>query len=124
MCSHGRVERHAQVHSSERTVYYQHPLTGQIVRPGRADQPMHPNYAREGFERKEVLSMIAHERETGSVHEASNFAPGSEPSPDGTPATPKAPKELINSIIDDLRAANQSGPWTMEQPLADGMAED
>ncbi len=119
ICSNSRIERHAQVHSSERAICYRHPVTGEIRRPARADQPMPEIYAQQGYVREEIMSMTAHERETGSVHEATSFLPGNEPMPQDRFETPKAPKEVINAIIDDWRAANQSGNWTMEQPLVD-----
>ncbi len=122
-CSKDRIERHAQPHASERAVVYRHPVTGEIRRPARADEPMSPVYAAQGYVREEIMSMIQHEKETGSVHEASNFRAGSEPMPEERFETPKAPKEVVNAIIDDWRAANQSGNWTMDQPLVDGPVE-
>jgi len=122
-CHRDTIERHAQPHASERAVVYRHPVTGEIRRPARADEPMSPVYAAQGYVREEIMSMIQHEKETGSVHEASNFTSGNEPMPEERFETPKAPKEVVNAIIDDWRAANQSGDWTMETPLVDGPAE-
>ncbi len=119
-CNKDRIERHASVHQSDRAVVYRHPVTGEIRRPARADQPMPAAYADQGYVREEIMSMVQHVKETGSVHEASNFNAGSEPMPQDRFETPKAPKEVVTAIIDDWRAAHQSGDWTMEQPLVDG----
>ncbi len=112
MCGASRIEKHAQVHASERAVVFQNPLTGEYRRPARADQPLPEVYARQGFERVEIMNMLAHERETGSVHEATNFAPGNEPSPWLEPERPETPKAVREALIDDVRAAIASGPMT------------
>ena len=62
--------------------------------------------------------MIQHEKETGSVHEATNFAPGNEPSPDRD-VVPQVPKDVKEALIRDVMAAHQSGNWTMDTPLTD-----
>src|SRR6185503_16424008 len=62
-CSHSRIERHAQIHASERAVVYRNPLTGEIRRPPRTDMPMDPKYVAQGYEREEIFSMIQHEKE-------------------------------------------------------------
>lgn len=69
-------------------------------------------YARQGFEREEIFSMSEYERRTGLVHEATNFSPGNEPSPWKEPETPKVSGEYKQAMIDDLREAAASGPWT------------
>lgn len=115
-CSRDSIERHAQVHASERAIVYRHPVTGEIRRPPRADTPMSDNYREQGFEREEIMSMIRHERETGSVHEATNFAPGNEPSPERE-VIPQCPKDVKEALIRDVMAANASGNWTLDQPL-------
>lgn len=117
-CDRNLIERHAQVHASERAVVFRHPVTGEIRRPARADQPMDPMYAAQGFQREEIMSMTQHEKETGSVHEATNFSPGNEPSPDREP-TPSVPKEVREALIKDVMDAHQSGNWTMDRPLMD-----
>jgi hypothetical protein len=114
------VERHAQIHSAERAVVYVNPITGERRTPPRADQQMPEVYSRQGFERREIMSMTQYERETGSVHEASNYASGNEPVTEAPPMRPHAPKEVIDSLVNEVRAAIQSGPWTMERPLSDG----
>lgn len=74
-------------------------------------------YAKQGFERHEIMSMIQYEKETGVIHEATNFHPGNEPDPTQTPEPVGAPKELIRSMVDDIRAAAASGPWTGAEKL-------
>lgn len=115
-CQRDSVERHAQIHASERAVSYVHPITGERKTPPRADMPMPEVYARQGFERHEIMSMVDWEKKTGSIHEASTFAPGSEPSPGMNP-TPSCPKEVKEALIKDIMDAHQSGNWTMDQPL-------
>lgn len=78
--------------------------------------PMDPKYVAQGFVREEVMSMLQHERETGSVHEATNFMPGNEPSPYRDPA-PRVPKEVKEALIRDVRDACASGNWTLDSPL-------
>lgn len=118
VCGHDRIQRNAQVSSNERAVVYRHPTTGEIRRPPRADTAMPDEYLRQGFEREEIFSMIQHEKETGSVHEATNFAPGNEPSPDRD-VVPQVPKDVKEALIRDVMAAHQSGNWTMDTPLTD-----
>jgi hypothetical protein len=95
---------------------YQHPITGEIKRPPRADQPMPREYAAQGYQRVEIMNMLVHERETGVVHEASNFAPGNEPSPWLEPERPATPRAVTEALIDDVRAAIASGPFTDDSP--------
>jgi len=80
---------------------------------------MPSTYQRRGFVREEIFSMGKYEKESGVVHEASNFLPGNEPAPLREPSSQGAPAELRDRLIDDLRAASQSGPWTTNenQPL-------
>lgn len=123
-CTHDKIERHAQIHTQDRAVVYINPQTGERRTPPRADQPMPESYAAQGFERHEIMSMTKFERDTGLVHEATAYRAGNEPLPDEPHPAPHAPKEVIQGIIDDLRAAHQSGPWTMDQPLNDGPREE
>ena len=44
-CERDSIERHAAIHQSERAVCFRHPVTGEIRRPARADQPMPQVYA-------------------------------------------------------------------------------
>jgi hypothetical protein len=74
-------------------------------------------YARQGFERQEISSMVAWEKESGSIHEASTFNPGSEPSPEMANPTPSCPKEVKEALLRDWGEANSSGSWTMDTPL-------
>src|ERR1017187_7357387 len=111
-CGTSRIERHAQVHSSGRAVTYINPATGERRTPARADQPIPEVYARQGFERHEIMSMVEYEKATGLVHEASTFSPGNEPCPFKEPEIPKMSEALKKDLIDDLRNAKASGPWT------------
>ncbi len=78
--------------------------------------PMDPIYQAQGYVREEIMSMVQHERETGSVHEATNFVPGNEPNPEMTP-TPSCPKEVKEALFKDIMDAHQSGNWTNDNPL-------
>lgn len=121
-CTSNRIERHAQVHASERAVVYVHPLTGERRTPPRADQSMPEVYAAQGFERQEIMSMTAFEKQTGLVHEATNFAPGSEPMPAERHTEAQIPREVREGLIKDIMDAHQSGNWTMDRPLVDATA--
>jgi len=112
-CGHPRIERHAQVHASEKAVVYLNPTTGEHRTPPRADMPMPLVYESQGFVRHEIESMTKWERSSGVVHEASNFHPGNEPTPDGSVPRKKAPKELIESLAREISSAAASG-WTTE----------
>lgn len=120
-CAHKKIERHAQVHTSDRAVIYLNPATGERRTPPRADMPMPEVYVRQGFERHEIMSMTAYEKKTGVVHEASNFSPGSEPMPDERHPDTTCPKEVREALIRDVMDAHQSGAWTMDKPLSDGV---
>ena len=113
-CGALRVERCAAVHSSERAVVYVHPLTGERRTPARADQPMPEVYANQGFERVEIESMVKFERETGLIHEPTNFNAGNEAVP-VEPPHKSAPRKLIDSLARDISDAAASGPWTYNE---------
>lgn len=117
-CGRNHYERNAQVASSERAVVYLNPATGERKTPPRADQLLPEIYARQGFERHEIMSMTAYEKETGVVHEATNFHPGNELTAFREPEPAKASPELVNRLVNEIRAANQSGPWTMDHAEA------
>jgi len=74
--------------------------------------PMPQVYADQGFERHEIQSMTAWERQSGSVHEASNFNSGNEPSVSREPERPKMSPEVVKSLATDMAAAFASGPFT------------
>ena len=94
-------------------VFY-NPSTGEHRTPARADQPMPEIYAREGFERRDIMSMTQYERETGVVHEASNFSPGNEPvAPE--PEAPKISPEVRAQLLTDVREMLASGPITCRE---------
>ena len=72
--------RISAIHTSERTVVYRNPRTGEIRYPPRNDQPIHPKYAAQGFIRQELETardVAAFEKETGRIHERSWCDPGS-----------------------------------------------
>ncbi len=111
-CGSTRREKHAQVHSSERAVIYYNPATGEHKTPPRADQPVPEVYASQGFERREILHMGQYERETGLVHEATNYTAGNEPELSMDPVRPPTPPDVRERLINDVRDAIASGPWT------------
>jgi hypothetical protein len=110
-CGFNRFQPNAQIHASDRAVIYYNPATGEHRTPPRADLPIPEVYKNQGFERKEIMSMIAYEKETGIIHEASNFNTGNEPMPE-SPAT-QPDKRSIEVVAEDMREAMASGPWTI-----------
>lgn len=73
-------------------------------------------YAKQGFVREEIMNMTQFERESGVIHEASNFSPGNESLPYKEPSRPETPPEVTADLVNDLRAAIASGPWTDSSP--------
>ena len=71
-------------------------------------------YANQGFERMEIESMVKFEKETGLIHEPTNFNPGNESIPVEPPRLAPG-KELIDSLARDIGAAAASGPWTYNE---------
>lgn len=70
----------AAIHTSERTVIYRNPRTGEVRYPPTNNQAMPEVYSRQGYERVELDSaakISRFERETGRVHERSWYDPGS-----------------------------------------------
>ena len=69
----------SQIHQSEKVTVYRGP-DGDVKIPGRADRPMHPKLAAAGYVREE-LSTAADvrriEKETGLIHERSNYSENS-----------------------------------------------
>jgi hypothetical protein len=69
----------AQIRQSEKVVVYRGP-GGDVKIPGRADRPLHPKLKAAGYVR-ETLDTVSDvrriERETGLIHEASNYDSGS-----------------------------------------------
>jgi hypothetical protein len=68
------------IHTSERTVVFRNPRTGEIRYPARNDSPIHPKYAAQGYIREELASardIARFEKETGRIHERSWCDPGS-----------------------------------------------
>lgn len=117
-CQYNKFERHAQIHSQDRAVVYYNPATGEHRTPARADVPMPENYAAQGFQRHEIMSMTQWEKDSGSIHEATNFNPGNEPSPERHP-TPSISAELKHELVKDMADAIASGPWTGTEVLGE-----
>lgn len=111
-------EHHAHIHSADRAVVYVNPVTGERRTPPRADMPMPSHYVEQGYERKEIMSMIQYEKETGVVHEASNYNDGNEPIPT-EPAPPRPSRAAIEAVAEDIKEAIASGPWTDSSGLLD-----
>lgn len=64
------------VHSSERSVVWRNPNTGEVRYPGRNDIPMPSKYAAMGYERQEIChdhEMRRFEKEHGVTNERANF---------------------------------------------------
>ena len=112
VCDTPRVEKHAQVHASERAVVYYNPLTGEHRTPPRSDTPIPEQYVRDGFERREIMNMTQWEKESGVVHEESTFNSGNAVVPDDTRDVVSTPPSVKQALIDDMRAAIASGPFT------------
>lgn len=69
----------AQIHQSEKVAIYRAP-DGSVSIPGRADRPMHPKMKEAGYVREELntgADVARIEKETGLIHEASNYNPHS-----------------------------------------------
>lgn len=65
----------AQIHASEKVTVYRAP-DGSVSIPGRGDRPMHPKMAAAGYTREtlDTASDVRRiEKETGTIHESSNF---------------------------------------------------
>lgn len=68
------------IHTSERTVVFRNPRTGEVRYPARNDSPIHPKYLAQGYVREELVSardVAKFEKETGRIHERSWCDPGS-----------------------------------------------
>lgn len=118
-CGARRFERNAQVHSSEKAVVYLNPSTGERRVPARADQPIPEVYARQGFERVEINSMIEYEKRTGTVHEASNYRSGNEPVEPELNA-PRLDPSARTDLVNEMRSMLASGPVTMRSDDSPG----
>jgi arginine deiminase len=110
-CGHDKVEIHAQVHTRDRAVIFYNTKTGEHRTPARADQPIPEVYRAQGFERKEILSMIEWEKQSGVVHEASNFNAGNE-TISVEPTLPRPDAKIVHELAKDIADAAASGPWT------------
>jgi len=59
-CPHQEVHGNLSplgMHHSEVTVVYEHPGTGKIRYPGRADKPMPERYAKQGYVKRELRTL-------------------------------------------------------------------
>jgi len=104
--------RSAGVHSSEKSVVYYNPHTGERRTPPRNDLPLPDVYARQGYERREIQSMVAYEKETGVIHEASNWGRNGLAENETQPrdVAPKANKERITrDLVQQLTSARTAG---------------
>lgn len=63
--------------------------------------------------------MSAYEKEMGVVHEATNFNLGNEPNNADVVPTVKRDPEVMKALVDDMRAAMASGPFTGQDKLRD-----
>lgn len=66
----------AAISEKERSVYFEHPETGEVRIPGRADRPMPEHLVRFGFERRELNTLADvrnFEKRTGKVSIAANY---------------------------------------------------
>jgi len=85
---------------------------------------MHAQYAAAGFERREIMSMLSYERETGSIHEASTFNSGNELALDVPAPLPSPKKEVIQALAKDMADAMASGPFTGAENLLDSTIKE
>lgn len=103
-CSRNRVERYANVRSSERAAI-DVSQDGSISVPGRIDRPLHPKQIALGVQRVEIDSAtsgrhsLAHLERLGLVHEATNWNSSGLNVPLSTPDVPdRTPKPLAQIL--------------------------
>jgi hypothetical protein len=79
-CPHGEARKeNARIHPSEQVTYYEN-SSGEVVIPGRADQPIHPKYARDGYvvKRARTISEVKNlERKSGTIMVSRHYDNGS-----------------------------------------------
>lgn len=97
--------------AADKAVVYYNPATGEHRTPARTDQPLPEVYARQGFERREIDSMVAWEKEAGVVHESTTFNSGNEEITHEEPVYRPNP-EAVKAVVKDIADAISSGPWT------------
>ena len=97
------------IHTSERSVIYRNPRTGEIRYPARNDQPVPPVYAKQGYERQELTNSAeikSFERASGRLHEATHWYKNS-PEPEraltDTPTPSKPDLALRHRLAEALR---------------------
>jgi hypothetical protein len=112
-CGARRIPRVAQPQAAGRAVVYRNPMTGEYRTPPRNDEVMPEVYRMQGYERHEIMNMGAWEKESGAVHEGSNW--GSEDRALGAiekrneeverEAVPKVDMEALGDTVRELYAA-------------------
>ena len=112
ICGVLHFQPNAQVPESSRAVVWSNPSTGERRTPPRNDIPLPAVYAKQGFERQEIMSMSAFQKQTGLIHEQTDLLPGNEDIPMREPERPKLKPEVVRDLAEDLRAAFASGEWT------------
>lgn len=73
---HTMHKQDAQIHTSEKVVFFENPRTGEVRIPGRGDRPMNPKLAACGFERRTADTVGAVrrlEKRTGKISEVLNY---------------------------------------------------
>jgi hypothetical protein len=80
-CPHGAPGSYwtgdAQIHSSEKVTILENRYTGETRIPGRADRPVHPKLAAEGYQYRTLdshMDIRRLEKEKGLIHEAGNYS--------------------------------------------------
>lgn len=67
--------------------------------------PLPEVYARQGYERREIMNMTQYEKQAGVIHEDSNYNAGNaEAETLKEPPMPKADPKLIDALVNDLRS--------------------
>lgn len=111
-CPHGKPHGGisiSAIHSSERTVIYRNPRTGEHRTPARADLPVPGVYAKQGYVREELTThadVKRFEKETGLIHERSHYDPGSGRGDRDNAAEPEPYKrdpEVTKRLVQALR---------------------
>lgn len=102
-CKHGKPGRYwtssAAVHTSERSVVFEHPGTGDVKYPGRNDAPMPQRYRDAGYVKRELTSLAESDRfckQHDVVNEVVEFGRHGNEMPD----TPPAPKVNYSNLLE------------------------
>jgi hypothetical protein len=81
---------------------------------------MPQHYAEQGFERQEIMSMTAFEKQTGLVHEASNYSSGNEDNGNKAVHLPAINKTAKEAAIKVFAEGLASGPLTGVDKFLEG----